>query len=56
MRSASGVLAVLTVVLGVAMLVTTVSRGGGPFAIGILLGVVFVVGGALRLYALRKLA
>jgi hypothetical protein len=46
-------LAVATMGLGVAMLVTTIARGGGPLAFGVVMGVLFVVGGALRLYLLR---
>jgi hypothetical protein len=51
---ASFVLAVVTVALGVLMLVTTLARGGGPLAIGVVFGVLFVLGGGLRLYLLRS--
>ena len=47
-------LAVVTVLLGVAMLVTTLARGGGPLTVGVVFGVLFVLGGGLRLYLLRK--
>jgi hypothetical protein len=34
--------------LGVAMVVTTLARGGGPLALGVLLGVLFAFLGAAR--------
>jgi hypothetical protein len=42
------------VVLGVAMLVSTIARGGGPLAVGVLLGVLFVLAGAGRLYVASR--
>jgi hypothetical protein len=41
----------LMVFLGVAILVRTVGAGGGPFALGILVGLLFVAAGAGRLWA-----
>jgi hypothetical protein len=35
---------------GLAILVVTVARGGGPTAVGILFGLVFIAMGAGRLY------
>ena len=52
--TATRVLSVLMVVLGLAILVSTVARGGGPLAIGILLGVLFVGAGLGRLYVERE--
>jgi hypothetical protein len=49
-RSATLVLSVAMVVIGIAMLVRTVGAGGGPLAIGTILGVLFVAAGAGRLY------
>jgi hypothetical protein len=43
----------LMVLIGVVLLASTVARGGGPLAIGVLLGVLFVAAGALRLYLAR---
>jgi hypothetical protein len=41
----------LTIIgFGLAILVVTVARGGGPTAVGILFGLVFVAMGAGRLY------
>jgi len=47
-------LGALTFVLGVALLVSTIARGGGPLALGVLLGAMFVVIGAGRLYLARE--
>jgi hypothetical protein len=49
-RASSLVLSAAMVVLGIAMLVVTFSNGGGPLAIGAILGVLFVVGGGGRLW------
>jgi uncharacterized membrane protein YccC len=36
--------------LGVAMVVSTLARGGGPFAVGVVVGAAFAVLGAARVY------
>jgi hypothetical protein len=36
--------------LGVAMVVTTLARGGGPLAIGVVVGALFAILGSARLY------
>ena len=41
------------VLIGAALLVSTLARGGGPLAIGVLFGVLFVAAGAARLYLAR---
>ena len=51
--AATVVLSVLLVILGLAMVVSTVVRGGGPLSAGIVLGLLFVVAGAGRLYVSR---
>ena len=51
---ATRVLSVMMVVLGVAILVTTIARGGGPLAVGTLLGVLFTAAGLGRLYVERE--
>jgi hypothetical protein len=43
----------LMVLIGVALLASTIARGGGPLAIGVLLGILFVAAGAGRLYLSR---
>jgi hypothetical protein len=52
-RLAVFVLALALVLLGLAMLVTTLARGGGPLAAGVVLGVVFMAAGGARIYLLR---
>jgi len=42
------------IVIGVAILVSTIARGGGPLAVGLLLGVLFVAAGLGRLYVERE--
>jgi hypothetical protein len=53
-RAATRGMSVVMVVLGIAILVSTIARGGGPLAIGVLLGVMFVAAGAGRLYVERE--
>jgi hypothetical protein len=48
------VLSALMVVIGVAIIVRTLAAGGGPLALGLLLGLLFVAAGAGRLYAERR--
>ena len=47
-------LPVLMVGVGIAIVVRTVVAGGGPLAFGLLLGVLFIVAGALRLALERR--
>ena len=53
-RLTTTVLSLLVVGLGVAMLVRALAAGGGPLAIGVVFGVLFILGGALRLYLIRS--
>jgi len=53
-RSATTVLSVLMVVLGVAIIVRTVAAGGSPISVGLLLGVLFVLAGGGRLYLAER--
>jgi hypothetical protein len=56
MRTVRGlVLPALMVLIGVALIVKTVAYGGGPVAIGIILGVLFIAAGAGRIYVERQL-
>ena len=50
-RTATVVLATLTVVLGIALVAATLAQGSG--GLGILLGLLFVAAGAGRLYLAR---
>jgi hypothetical protein len=43
-------LGALLAVLGLVMVVTTLARGGGPLAIGVVVGVLFAVLGSARVY------
>ena len=53
-RAMTQLLAVATIVLGVAMVKVTITRGGGPISLGVVLGLLFVAVGAGRLYLLRR--
>ncbi len=43
------------VLLGIAMIVSTIARGGGPLALGIMLGLLFVAFGVGRIYIQRRI-
>jgi hypothetical protein len=45
---------VAMLVLGAALLVTTLAAGGGPLSVGILLGLLFLGVGAGRLYVATR--
>ena len=53
-RQMTMVMSALLIVLGVAILVRTISEGGGPLATGLLLGVLFIAAGAGRLWMARR--
>jgi hypothetical protein len=42
------------VIIGLVMLVSTLARGGGPLAAGVVLGALFAAAGVLRLYAATR--
>ncbi len=50
------ILSTLIVLIGVAIVVRTLTAGGGPTSIGIVMGVIFVGIGIGRLYLLRRTA
>lgn len=52
-RHSTGVLAALLVLLGVAMVASTLARGGGALSLGVVLGVPLALLGSGRLYLLR---
>ena len=52
-RAGTRALSVAMIAVGAAMLVVTLSRGGGPLALGVLLGVLFCAAGAGRLWLTR---
>ena len=43
-------MSILMMLIGIALVVRTVAAGGGPFTSGVLLGLLFVVAGAGRMY------
>jgi hypothetical protein len=47
-------LQVMQVVIGLALIVMALVRGGGPFAFGVVLGVLLVLLGAGRLWISRR--
>lgn len=49
-RAVTLLLSMAMVVIGLAMLVRTLGAGGGPLALGIVLGLLFVAAGASRFY------
>ena len=49
-RTGSIVLSIAIAALGVAMLVSTVARGGGPLSAGVVIGALFCAVGLGRLY------
>ena len=53
-RSATAVLSTLMLLLGIAIVVRTLAGGGGVLSIGLVLGLLFVLAGAGRLYVARK--
>jgi prolipoprotein diacylglyceryltransferase len=54
MSRATQVLSLLMVLIGLAMIIRTLAGGGGPVALGLLLGVLFVGAGTGRLWAERQ--
>jgi hypothetical protein len=53
-RASTRLIGVVTFVLGLAMIVLTVARGGGPLAAGVVAGVLFMVLGAIRYLAATR--
>jgi len=49
-RTATRVMSILMVLIGLAIFVRTVLAGGGPLSRGIVLGLLFVAAGGGRLY------
>ncbi len=48
--SSTRVFSVAMIVIGIALIVRTLAAGGGAIATGIVLGILFVLAGAARLY------
>ena len=54
MSAATTLLSSAMIAIGVAMIVRAIAGGGGPLAVGIVLGLLFVAAGAGRLWAERR--
>jgi len=52
--AAALVMSGLLALIGVALIVRTLTAGGGPLAVGVLLGLLFVAAGAGRIWAERR--
>jgi hypothetical protein len=48
--SATKTMSAVMVLIGIALIVRTVAAGGGGVAIGVIIGVLFILAGAGRLY------
>jgi hypothetical protein len=53
-RASTRVLSTLMVLVGLGLVVSTLVRGGGPLAVGLVVGVLFVGVGAGRLWLDRE--
>jgi hypothetical protein len=49
-------LSAVLLLVGVAMVASTVARGGGPLAVGVVLGTMLILVGVARLFLARTLA
>lgn len=54
LRSGTTVLSAAMVLIGIAIVVRTIVAGGGAVSVGIVLGVLFAIAGAGRLWVARK--
>jgi hypothetical protein len=52
--STTTILSLLMIVIGVGLVVRTLTLGGGLFAIGVIMGVLFVVAGLGRLWVATR--
>jgi hypothetical protein len=49
-QQSARVLSALLMLLGLAVVVSTIVRGGGPLSVGVVMGIVLAIFGAARLY------
>jgi hypothetical protein len=54
-RESTRAVGAIICVLGIAMVVVTLARGGGPLALGVIVGVAFAALGALRVVVANRL-
>jgi hypothetical protein len=55
-RDSSRAVGAIICVLGIVMVVVTLANGGGPLALGVVVGVAFAVLGALRVVIANRLS
>jgi hypothetical protein len=53
-RNATRILSVAMLLIGVALIVRAVSAGGGPLAVGVVFGLLFIAAGAGRLWVASR--
>ena len=53
-RATTRILSLAMLALGVAMIVRAVSAGGGPLAVGVIFGALFIAAGAGRLWVATR--
>ena len=53
-RGGTLVLSVVMLLVGAVLLVSTIARGGGALAVGVVFGLLFLAAGGARLYLLRR--
>jgi hypothetical protein len=53
-RGSTRVFSILLLILGVAIVITTLARGGGVLAARLIIGVLFCAAGVARLYLLER--
>lgn len=53
-RTTTQVMSAVMVVIGIVLLVRTLTEGGGPASLGVILGVLFLAAGAGRFALARK--
>jgi hypothetical protein len=53
-RSGITALSIVMIMVGIAILVRTLAAGGGPIATGMILGLLFILAGAGRLYLVLR--
>jgi len=52
--SVTAVLSVMLIGIGVAMLISTIARGGGPLSYGVVVGFCFLAAGTARLWLVLR--
>ena len=53
-RHITTIFSIVMIVLGIALIARAVSAGGGPFSIGVIMGLLFLAAGAGRMWVSRS--